>query len=119
LARDRRAEELARALLGSAPGPLVSAELEEGDLELLRAVGKHIVAAPGRVAALASPTPDGLRIFVARSAGSSFDCGALCRAAVASAGGRGGGRPDHAEGLLPAGAAWLSLVAAHAGCGKP
>ena len=40
------------------------------------------------------------------------DCGALVKRAAAHAGGRGGGRPDRAEGRLPAGSDWATVLAA-------
>ncbi len=81
--------------------------------DLLRSVGRLVVAAPGRAAALAAPVPDGLAIFVARGEGHPLHCGDLVRRICTAAGGRGGGRADHAEGRLPATVDWAALVRTH------
>ena len=44
-------------------------------------------------------------------AGSAFDAGAKLKALTALAGGKGGGRPERAEGRLPAGADLPALLA--------
>jgi alanyl-tRNA synthetase len=54
------------------------------------------------VAILASRLADGTRVDVQRAQGSPFDCGAFLEALAAATGGRGGGKPDRAQGTLPA-----------------
>jgi alanyl-tRNA synthetase len=50
-------------------------------------------------------------VLVARGDGAALDCGAFLKRAAAASGGRGGGRPERAEGRLPASADWPALVA--------
>ncbi len=78
-----------------------------GDAELLRGVAAKLVAA-GRDAVLT--TPDGT-VVLFRAPGSSLDCGALWKQLAAAHGGRGGGKPDRAEGRLATPAAdWLAAI---------
>jgi alanyl-tRNA synthetase len=110
--REQLADALAPALVGmTPPGGRVIVAIP-GDAELLRAIGSRIVDA-GRDALLAGTGPDGTAVLVARATGSTLDAGAIVKAVTSAAGGRGGGRPDRAEGKLPAGADWPALVAAH------
>jgi alanyl-tRNA synthetase len=113
LARARQAEADAAALLQQlqrAPGqPCVG--VLDGGAELLRAVAARLTQVPGAVVLLAGRTPEGLAVLVARGPGSDFGCGAFLKRAAQEAGGRGGGRPESAEGRLPAGTDWPALVA--------
>jgi alanyl-tRNA synthetase len=97
-AREWRAEVEAtshpRVVLRAVPG---------WDQAGLSAIARAIVSAPGWTAVLAgdgTPTP----VVVARSADVPFDAAAWMRHATGLLGGRGGGRPDLAEGGLPAAA---------------
>jgi alanyl-tRNA synthetase len=90
----------------------VVAVLDDATVELLRAVAARITAHPEGVALLAGKTGEGLLAIVARGSNSTFDCGAFLRHVAAAAGGRGGGRPERAEGRLPTGASWEALVSA-------
>jgi alanyl-tRNA synthetase len=110
-ARGRLADALHESLTAqaAATGRAV-AVIEDAGPDLLRALATRITAAPGVVAFLAGRGPDGLAVLVARASGSSFDCGAFLKKAAATAGGRGGGRPERAEGRLPAEADWAALV---------
>ena len=90
--------------------PHVVASFDEGGVEFLRAVAARIVSHPNAVALLAMSGPEGVHMLVDRGAESGFDCGGFVKRAAASGGGRGGGRPDHAEGRLPAGVDWPKLV---------
>jgi alanyl-tRNA synthetase len=114
--RGRLADALATTLAAeaAASGRAV-AVVDEAGPDLLRAMGTRITAEPGAVAFLAGRGPDGLAVLVARGAASTFDCGAFLKRAAAQAGGRGGGRPERAEGRLPVEADWPALVAALAG----
>lgn len=111
--RGALADRLATELLAD-DAPLVVATIKPAEAELMIEVGKRIIERTGQAAALATDTNDGTAFFVARGDGSTLDCSALVRAITAAAGGRGGGRPAHAEGRLPAGVDWPALVAAAA-----
>jgi alanyl-tRNA synthetase len=73
------------------------------DMLALKTMATAIVSEPGMVAVLVG---DGqpAEVVVARSADVQFDAGAWMRAATAALGGRGGGRPELAQGGVPAGA---------------
>jgi alanyl-tRNA synthetase len=86
------------------------AVIDDAGPDLLRALATRITAAPDAVAFLAGRGPDGLAVLVARGSASRFDCGAFLKSAAAQAGGRGGGRPERAEGRLPGDADWAALV---------
>ena len=119
-ARLRVAEALADELIaaaaarqGGAPGDLfVVGVVEDATVDLLRKVARRITARPDAVALLAGRAADGTPVLVARGAASAFGCGAFLKRAAAATGGRGGGRPESAEGRLPAGIDWETIVAA-------
>ncbi len=93
-----------------AEGPVV-AVVEGADTALVRMVAERL-AEGDRVVALAAPAADGLDVVIARGPDASVSCGALLKWVAQAAGGRGGGRPEHAQGRLPKGADWVSLVRA-------
>ena len=75
---------------------------------MLRALAGRLAQRPDVVAICAAPDPAAadpgtLAIVVQRGASAPFDCGAWLKAKAAAAGGRGGGRPERAEGRLPKG----------------
>jgi alanyl-tRNA synthetase len=113
-ARARVMEALAEELLAGG-GPVVAALVEDADAEALRLLAKRLTRKPGVVALLAGASGDGIAVLAARAAAASFDCGAFVKRVAAAHGGRGGGRPESAEGRLPAGAvdaaAWAALAA--------
>lgn len=88
----------------------VAASLEGVPLETLRVLASAVTAR-GLVALLASRVDDGLVVTVARPEGSGFDCGAWLKRAAAAHGGRGGGKPDRAEGRFPAATDWAAVAA--------
>jgi alanyl-tRNA synthetase len=90
----------------------VVGQLDDADPELLRAVATRLLASGAPLVLLGGRGPDGMAALVARAPGSDFDCGAFLRRVAAAGGGRGGGKPDRAEGRLPAGADWTALVQA-------
>lgn len=104
------ADRVAASLWAEATRPRVVASLEPLGPAVVREIAKRIVTEPEAVALLATRTEEGLHVVLARGAQSDFDCGALLKAAAAEAGGRGGGRPDRAEGRLPADTDWEALV---------
>jgi alanyl-tRNA synthetase len=77
-----------RAVLGSLDGV---------DAAGLKTIASSIVSRPGHVVVLVS-APAPASIVVARSADGSIDSGALLKQLVASFGGKGGGRPELAQG---------------------
>jgi alanyl-tRNA synthetase len=86
----------ARAELRAGQRVVVSA-LEGWDAAGLKAVASAIAAQPGHVAVLfSSPAPSA--IVVARATGVAIDCAALLRSVIQQYGGKGGGRPDLAQG---------------------
>lgn len=106
---DQAAVELAAALEKS-PDRRVVAVLEGAGPESLRAIAARLTSQPESVVFLAGRTPEGLAVLIARGSGSSFGCGAFLKKLAEAAGGRGGGRPEHAEGRLPPGTDFPALV---------
>jgi alanyl-tRNA synthetase len=103
---------LASLLIAQLPGTgRVIAELP-ADADLLRSVAAKLAAA-GRDAILCAPDPDGPFVVMFRAAGSALECGALFKRLTAQVGGRGGGKPERAEGRLTAAVGdWPSLITA-------
>jgi alanyl-tRNA synthetase len=79
------------------PGTGAAIAALPGDAELMRAVAAKLVAA-GRDALLYAP--DAGTVLLVRAAGSTLDCAALWKQLAAKLGGRGGGKPDRADGRL-------------------
>jgi alanyl-tRNA synthetase len=69
-----------------------------GDVVAVCAGAEEAKAKDGAAAAAADRT-----VVVQRGATASFDCGAWLKRVAAAHGGRGGGRPERAEGRLPSG----------------
>lgn len=81
------------------------------DLTALRALAGALARRPDVVAIVASPDEAGdLAVVVERGAAASFDAGAWLKKTATAHGGRGGGRPERAEGKLPP---HVDLGAAH------
>ena len=111
--RARLAELTAVSLLAeleASPTGRVVAVLEGAGPEQLRAIAARLTSRPHAVALLAGRAPEGLAVLVARGSGSDFGCGAFLKRAAEASGGRGGGRPEHAEGRLPPHVDWTALV---------
>ncbi|HJR57995.1 MAG TPA: DHHA1 domain-containing protein [Vicinamibacterales bacterium] len=90
----------AAALAGASANGRVIVALDGWDQNGLKAIALAIAARPGGVAALvgnASPCP----VVVARNAAASVDCAVVLRQVVEKFGGKGGGRPELAQGGLP------------------
>jgi alanyl-tRNA synthetase len=101
-----RAELAARIAESAAPdeeGRVFVDVSPEGGLELARQVASTLVRRAGATAIGDRPRPieSGAHLIVSRGPGASLDCGALVRKLTSAAGGKGGGRPEHAEGKLP------------------
>ena len=76
----------------------------DADINGLKALAQHIVSRPGLAAILLTQSPP-CSLVVARSADVSLDAAALLSRLVSKFGGRGGGRPELAQGGGLAGAA--------------
>jgi alanyl-tRNA synthetase len=78
---------------------------QRDDVPMLRSLAGRLASRPDVVAFCASDErgQDDWAIVVQRGAGVSFDCGAWLKSVAARHGGRGGGRPERAEGRLPRG----------------
>ena len=101
-----RIASLIIAQLGDAPRVIATIP---GDAELVRSIAAKLSAA-GRDAILAAPDGDGMHVVVFRAPGSPLDCGALWKQIAARVTGRGGGKPERAEGRTGAIADWPALV---------
>src|SRR5664279_486088 len=105
--RGRLAGHIAQSFAGT--GAVVAAL--PGDSEMLRLIAAKLVAA-GRDAILAAPDEAGTTVCLIRAPGSTLDCGALWKLLAARHGGRGGGKPDQAQGRLAANVAeWSTVIA--------
>ncbi|MBA3398256.1 MAG: alanyl-tRNA editing protein [Deltaproteobacteria bacterium] len=101
---------LATAIIAQLTGTGAAIVAVPADAELLRSVAAKLVAS-GRDAILCAPEPEGGHVVLFRAAGSQLDCGALWKQIAARAGGRGGGKPDRAEGRLTMPVAdWPALI---------
>ena len=111
----RLAEEIAQRLMSAAKEDVLMAHLDDVGADLLLPVGQRIVTQPERVALLVAPEGEWLKLLAIRGSDSDFDCGAFIRRLCESAGGKGGGRPGHAQGVLPPmdGETWRALVREH------
>lgn len=81
-----------------AQATLVARVFDSRDAESLKRLASSIVSNPHAVALLGSRDADQARLVFARSADAPGDMNALMREACALLEGRGGGRPDLAQG---------------------
>lgn len=97
---------LARSLreaLPETPGPHVVAVMRPGDdLAFLRGLANKLTE-DARVVALCASEDGDLSLVVQRGKDAKLDCGAFLMAQARACGGRGGGRPERAEGRFPKG----------------
>ncbi|MCC7381188.1 MAG: alanyl-tRNA editing protein [Deltaproteobacteria bacterium] len=103
---ERAALEIARELAATAGEGIVIAAIEGGDKELMRLVASALTREGARAVVLGAEDAEGTQILSARGPESRFDCGALVKKVTGALGGKGGGRPERAEGRVPAGADW-------------
>lgn len=99
------AEELLAAHPVDPSGTTIVRVLREGDdVGVLRTLAGRLAARADVVAICASREPGShdLLVVVQRGDTTRFDCGAWLKETAARLGGRGGGRPERAEGKLPA-----------------
>lgn len=111
--RARLAQAMASALIAEAqahPRKIAVSVVEDANPELLRTLSAQVTAHPELSAALAGQSPDGLLVLLARGSSAAIDCGALLKQMAKMGNGRGGGRPERAEGRFPADTDWNALV---------
>src|SRR5689334_23476899 len=92
------AEVEAEKLLASARDGVVSEIFDGRDAESLKKLAHALISHPGTIALLASRDHDTARLVFARSSDAAGDMNALMREACVLLDGRGGGRPDMAQG---------------------
>ena len=91
------ADTLADAAVPAGPVRLVAAALPGWDAGALKTIAARIVERPGYVAVLVGEAP-AAPIVVARAADVAIDAGAVLRELITRHGGKGGGRPELAQG---------------------
>lgn len=101
---------LAQAATSPAAVPVVATALAARPLEEVRVLARALAGRSACVAILAVE-PE-MRIVVARSPGVGLDAAAVLREVLAAFDGRGGGRPDAAEGTAPSAPSAAELVGA-------
>lgn len=92
------AETEAEKLLGSATGGVVTRVFEGRDAESLKRLAQALIVNPRTIALLGSRDKDTARLVFARSSDASGDMNLLMREACTMLDGRGGGKPDLAQG---------------------
>jgi alanyl-tRNA synthetase len=95
------AQEMIEAATTAGETRIVSRIFEDRDIEELKLLAHRLVDGDNVVALLASKENGTARLVFARSANLSADMNALMRAACDRLGGRGGGKPDFAQGGGP------------------
>ena len=120
-ARAELAELVARAAVerlpsaDASPGPIILPMLRPNDdIGALRVLVGKLTADPRVVALAAStdPATGDLVLVVQRGAAVKLDCGAFIQAQAKARGGRGGGRPERAEGRFSRGTSLEVLASA-------
>jgi alanyl-tRNA synthetase len=97
-ARVEAQELLAAASANDAGVRVVTHVFENRDAESLKHVAQALIANPNTIALLGSREKEAARLVFARSADTSGDMNALMRDACEMLDGRGGGKPDMAQG---------------------
>ena len=92
------AAEAARLLAVAGPTRVVSAAYPGWDGEQVKQLAQALRNQPGLIIALAGGAN---QVLAARSVDVAFDASQALRSALAAVGGRGGGRPDFAQGAAP------------------
>lgn len=95
------ADALAASAVADASGRIF-VDVGEGGVDLAKQLAKTLTRDPGHTAIVRASIDAGAHVIVSRGASATLDCGALLRTLASAAGGKGGGRPEHAEGKLPA-----------------
>ena len=97
-ARVEAQELLAASSPNDAGVRVVTHVFENRDAESLKHVAQALIANPNTIALLGSREQEAARLVFARSADTSGDMNALMRDACEMLDGRGGGKPDMAQG---------------------
>lgn len=105
---------LARSLAAGAEaeGAAAHAWIAEGGLDVIRQVAAELTREGDRLAIVAGPVEGGVHVVVARGPSSSADARTVLASIAKHAGGRGGGRPERAEGRMPEAADVRAAIAA-------
>jgi alanyl-tRNA synthetase len=90
---------------------IVAEYFSDRDLAFVKLYAQKLVAAEDHVIALVGAGQGAPALVFAQSPGGSFDAGAQLKAIVSSAGGRGGGTRDLAQGGVPSAALIPELIA--------
>jgi alanyl-tRNA synthetase len=93
----QQAAELAAAAEAIGPVRLVASALDGWDPAALKSIASAIVQQPGFLAVLVAGPPP-CQLLIARSADAGVDCAVMLKALTAVFGGKGGGRPELAQG---------------------
>ena len=101
LAMGAEASDMLTAAKAEGDFKVVQAVFEGRDLDELRMLASKIVQRERSVALLATRSAEGARLVFARSASLTQNMGQLLAEACATLGGRGGGKPDLAQGGGP------------------
>ena len=88
----------AQKLLANAVSGVVTQVFEGRDAESLKKLAQALIAYPGTIALLGSSDKDAARLVFARSSDAAGDMNTLMREACAMLDGRGGGKPELAQG---------------------
>ncbi len=105
----RLATELVDAARANGEAAIVAA-IPGASVDLLRVIAGAARERFEGAALLAGADAEGVPVIVSRHPSATLDCGKALRALATAAGGRGGGRPDYAEGRLPPGADFTSAA---------
>jgi alanyl-tRNA synthetase len=84
----------------------------EGGIDLVRQVAAELTREGDRLAIVAGPVEGGTHVVVARGPSGTADARTIFAAIAKAAGGRGGGRPERAEGRMPEAADVRAAIAA-------
>jgi alanyl-tRNA synthetase len=105
-ARGELLELLAQEILRAHPPgaeTLIVVKRQTDDVAMLRGLAARLTTRPDVVAVCAVPEPGGddLAIVVQRGSAAAIDCGKWLKELIQAHGGKGGGRPERAEGRVP------------------
>ena len=85
----------------SASGLKIVSGIVEGDMAAIRELANHIVSEKGRIALIGAKSGENCVYVAARSEDVTVAMGGVISAAAKATGGKGGGKPDFAQGGGP------------------